>query len=1068
MKTKMSFLLTTIFALRSLLLGVFVLAAASVAWGQSTGTIRGTVTDVSGGLVAKADVTAVQTSTNLERKTVTDDAGSYFFPALPAGTFRVEVRISGFQTQVREGIVVDVNQIVAINFSLKVGEVSQTVTVEGGAPVVETDTITVGEVINQNTVQQIPLNGRHFVDLVDLAPGSVTAPQNGFLTGKLRGQGGFGAVTAGNREDTINFMVNGINLNDPVQNQITFQPSINTVSEFKLSNSTFSSEFGHTSGTVVNIATRSGANDFHGEVFEFLRNDALDAKNFFDNPLGSIPPFKRNQFGTSLGGPIFIPRVYDGRSKTFWWFSYEGLRQRQAVTFNRQVPSQAARATATDPIILKLLQILPRANQPDGTTLRSSGSAPVDINQWTLDISHQITTNDRIHGYYVRQTDKRQEPSAPVAVSTVPGFGDVRTGRRQIFTLNETHVFSNTVVNEARFGFNRIFILFDNFNNDDPATIGFVGLNPVALPEIQITTTGLDFGGGSPFPQGRGDTTFVWSDTLSWLRGKHGFKFGGEIRKAFNNGFQNSVGRFRFSSEANFLAGKPLDFTVLQGGSSSAIGIGAFQLFAQDNYKLLSNLTLELGFRYELNTTPTERFDRFVAFDPATSSLVQINNGLGELYDTNHNFMPRVGFAWDPFKNGKTSVRAGYGVFFDQPVTNSVTGLSSNPPFSNPVTLTSPNLANPGAGSSSGLLSPFTVSSDFQNSYVQNWNFNIEHEVLPNLGIMVGYFGSKGTHLRLARDLNQPVNGVRPFSTITLLDGSTRPAFQITQLISDTNSSYNALWLTARKRFSRGLQFSASYTYSKSIDYNSRNNNEIPQDSTNLRGSRGASDFDARNRFVISYLYEFPFTGSRGFLPARLVEGWSVGGITTFQDGNPVTIVRSGRASDVSNVFNGTRPDVIGNPNDANQDPSNYFNPLAFAAPATGKFGNLGRNGLVVGPGFNNFDFSLIKTTALTERVKVEFRTEFFNLFNHPNLGQPGTGCSPADANFTVSSIASQVFPAGTCIPNASFGTITRVSGPNAGKTIGPTTFGLIQTTRFPTGDAGSARQVQFALKFKW
>jgi hypothetical protein len=1064
-----------------LLLGFLLLLGAAPARAQSTGTIRGSVADAGGGRIAKAEMTARQVSTNYERKTQTDDAGLYLFSALPVGIYRVEARSTGFRTTVKDGIVLDVNNIVEVDFSLQVGQVAETVVVQAGGVGVETNTMSVGHVVNQFTVQELPLNGRHFVDLALVAPGSVVPPTNGFLTAPLRGQGSFGVVTAGNREDTVNFQINGINLNDIVQNQITFQPSINTVQEFKLLNSVYSAEYGHTSGSVVNIATRSGTNDIHGELFEFFRNDALDAKNFFDNPTLPIPPFKRNQFGGAVGGPIWIPHIYDGRNKTFWFFSFEALRQRQAVTFSRQVLDPGQRASVTDPVSLKLLPLIPTANVPGTSNLFSgTGSAPVNINQWTLDISHEFSSRDRLHGYYAHQRDLRKEPAAPVSASTLPGFGDIRKGHRQVFTLNEWHTFGNNLVNEFRFGLNRILISFNGASTSDPATFGFIGLPSFGMPEIVIQETGLDFGGVAGFPQGRGDMTFVWADSLSWLTGKHTFRVGTELRRSYNNNLNNDTGQFTFSTIANFAAGKPSQFVFTQGGTSSAIGTGAVQFFAQDNYKWMSNLALELGFRYEMNTTPTERFNRFVEFDPGTGSLRRLgSSGFGQLYPTNHNFMPRVGFAWDPFRKGKTSIRGGYGIYFDQPVTNSVNGLSSNSPFANSIRITSPpsfSFGNPLSGTqTTSPLNLAGIDPNFRNAYVQQWNFNIQQEIARDFGIMVGYFGSKGTHLRLARNLNQPVAGgagAVPFPTaIPVGGGALRAINVITEQAGVGQSNYNSLWVTASKRFSRGFQFNASYTYSKSIDFNSLSSQVITlQDSTRPQTNRGLSDFDARHHFVVSYLYELPFRGN------RLFAGWAVSGNTTLQSGNPFRIVLGGSNPRLTNVTNTVRPNLVGNPVVSNRDPSGYFNPLAFAAPPALQFGNLGRNfPQVFGPGFDNVDFSVLKTTRLTERLKIEFRTEFFNIFNHPNFGQPGLTCTPAtatppppgipgqnDGPFTVSSLPGQVFPVGTCIPNASFGAIKNA---NTGATIQPTPFGKILVTRGQAGDGGSARQVQFVLK---
>src|SRR6478672_11616558 len=319
-------------AFSPLMLSLLVLVFAANAFSQNTAKILGTVSDQSGAAVVGATVTIKSTASSIERSTQTNSTGAYEVPALPPGTYSVQVEIAGFETQLAKNLILQVSQNSVQNFGLKVASTSEVVTVEATAPVIEATTITVGQTINQRTVQEIPLNGRHFVDLGLLIPGSVTPPQNGFLTAPLRGQGSFGLNTAGGREDTVNFMINGVNLNDMVQNQITFQPSINTVQEFKADNSTFSAEYGRNSGAIVNIATRSGGNDYHGEVFEFLRNDALDARNFFERTTQPAP-FHRNQFGFNIGGPVKIPHFgeggpifgYDGKNKTFFFFSYEGL-----------------------------------------------------------------------------------------------------------------------------------------------------------------------------------------------------------------------------------------------------------------------------------------------------------------------------------------------------------------------------------------------------------------------------------------------------------------------------------------------------------------------------------------------------------------------------------------------------------------------------------------------------------------------------------------------------------------------------------------------------------------------
>jgi outer membrane receptor protein involved in Fe transport len=991
------------------------LCFAAMALAQSTATLQGTVKDQKGAVVAGARVIARNTGTGIERTTQTDTDGNYQIAALPVGTYSVQVEASGFKRQLVSDLSVEVGRTIVRDFALEIGTLEQNVNVVAETPVIETATTSVGQVINQRTVQEIPLNGRHFVDLGLLIPGSVTPPQNGFLTAPLRGQGSFGLNTAGGREDTVNFMINGVNLNDMVQNQITFQPSINTVQEFKVDNSTFSAEYGRNSGAIVNIATNSGSNGFHGEAFEFLRNNVLDARNFFD---ATKPPFKRNQFGGNIGGPI-------KKNRTFFFASYEGLRQRQGLTLTSNVLTDAQRASVTNPTVLKLLPMIPMATSVDATGVAKftgSGTAPVNIDQWTGDVSHTFNAKDRLHGYYAFQRDRRGEPN--LQGNTMPGFGDTRQSHRQIFTLNETHIFGPKWVNEARLGFNRIKIAFTPNLQVNPVDFNInEGINqPIGLPQISITGFNFNLGGPSNFPQGRADTTIVLSDTVSYLRGNHSIKFGGEWRRFYNNNFNLDTGTFTFANVNNFLAGNASQFTITLGDRASSVEQGALGLYVQDNYKVLSNVTLELGLRYDWNMTPTERFNRFVVFDPATRSLVQIgSSGFNDVYQQNAaNFQPRVGIAWDPFKDGKTSVRAAYAILTDQPVTNVVTPLTGNPPLATPLNTTAAGVTFANAAVVAGLagLAPNSVDAGFDNAYVQSWNLNVQREIKPSLAVSAGYYASKGTHLRTSRNINQPVNGgARPFPNLSasspIRPGA--PLGNITEIEGTGNSSYNAMWLTATKRLSRGLQFNASYTYSKSIDYTSLNSQGvILQDSYNEQANRGLSDFDARHRFVISGLYELPFHKN------QLVDGWQLSSIVQSQSGNPVTIVVNNASFTGNN--NTVRPDVTG-PIAIIGTPARWFDTTPFVVPV-GRFGDLGRN-VVIGPGFNNTDFSIIKRTKIGENKTIEFRWEIFDLFNHANFGQPG-------------------------------------------RVVASATFGQITNTRFATGDSGSSRQMQFALKFKF
>jgi hypothetical protein len=1048
------------------------------ALGQSTAILQGTVTDSKGAVVPNATITVRNKGTSFERTTQTDSEGNYQVAALPVGNYTVEVKGQGFKTQVADQVTIEVARTVVQNFQLDVGAISEQVLVSSDVPVIESATTSVGTVINQRTVQEIPLNGRHFVDLGLLIPGSVTPPQNGFLTAPLRGQGSFGLNTAGGREDTVNFMINGVNLNDMVQNQITFQPSINTVQEFKVDNSTFSAEYGRNSGAITNIATRSGTNEYHGELFEFLRNDALDARNFFERTTQPAP-FKRNQFGFNVGGPLNLPHFgeggpvfdYKGKNRTFFFFSYEGLRQRQGLTISGvTVPTDAQRLAVTDPVILKLLPLIPRANV--GTSgFSGSATAPVNLDQWTGDVSHNIGNNDRLHVYYAFQRDQRGEPV--LQGNSVPGFGDTRRSHRQIFTLNETKTISSTLVNEARFGFNRIHITFTPNAQLNPLDFGIHDgiTESIGLPQMAVGGAGLNLGGPAGFPTGRSDTTYVLSDTLNYLRSNHSLKFGGEWRRFYNNNTNKDTGNFGFANMAAFLNGTANTFTATLGDVSSAIAQGALGLFAQDNYKIRQNLTLELGLRYDWLMSPTERYDRFVDYIPGQNQLVQVNHGVAPVYHTNwKNLQPRLGFAWDPFKNGKTSIRGAYAILTDQPVTNLVTGNAANPPFATTVALPAnsttqlSNATDPGHAAPGATVSPSSSDPEFDNGYVQSWNLNLQREVASGLAVTVGYFASKGTHLRLSRNLNQifltaALNPARPFPTVAANSpiAPNVPQLNITFREGTGNSSYNALWVTATKRLSKGLQFNASYTFSKSIDLNSQSSQGVTaQDSYNLQNDRGLSDFDARHRFVVSGLYELPFHGN------QFKEGWQLSLITQSQSGNPVTLL-AGNAAAIgttilaanANSFTGLatlRPDING-PIAISQSPaagvigvqwfpnlvcdprpggscpagSTVILPVAFIGGKTiYHFGSMGRN-VVIGPSFNNSDLSLIKRTKIGEHQMIEFRWEVFDIFNHANFGQPGRTAQ-----------------------------------------VGSTSFGVITNTRFPTGDSGSSRQMQFAIKYKF
>jgi hypothetical protein len=1080
---------------RLFLIAVLLSSLSCTAFAQSTASLNGTVTDATGAAVPGAKVVAANQATGIESTTQSDTAGAYLFPALPIGTYRVEVSAGNFQTAVISNLKLDVATAVTQNIQLKIGEASEKVVIVAEAAVIDITTNSMGQVINDKTVQEIPLNGRHFTDLSLLTPGTMTPPANGFLSAPLRGQGSFGINTAGAREDTTNWLVNGINLNDNVQNQLTFQPPIDTLAEYKIDNSSFPAEYGRNSGAIVNLATRSGTNEYHGELFEFFRNNDLDARNFFNlakNTSGTaLPqaPFKRNDFGADFGGPIL-------KNKVFFFLAYEGLRQHQSLTVTSVVPSQnqiaAVPALPALPAVHSLLGLIPAANfartgagvtdnpaNPNTWTGFTGGTlANVSINQGSADVDVELTQNDRLHGYYVVQKDLRQEPTAGGVIgANLPGYGDTRSGFRHLMTFSEDHTFSASLANTVRLGFNRIHLTFLPNALLDPTKFN------IAMPLGSPAATGLPFfnvGGGLGFggptaePQGRGDTTIVLNDGLSWLKGRHTFVFGGEIRRAYNDNIAFNIGTFTFTSVATFLADQASSFTTQLGSGNDRILQPSYDVFAQDSFKWRPNFTINVGLRYAWNATPSEAHGRFTNFDPATGTLISATQPYQQ---SNLNFQPRVGIAWDPFKDGKTSVRAAYAILTQAPTTNTVTGLSANPLFAIPISVSATNIENPApsGGGFATSLGPASINPAFNNMYAQDWNLTIERQITSTFGLEAAYVGLKATHLQVVQNVNQPfvTNGfygtTKPFPTLPLTSPVLPTQCQapnplcalnnINQVNSNGNSNYNALWVTANKHLSHGLQFLASYTYSKSLDYNSLSTGEtyIIQNAYNLRGDYGPSEFDARHRFVLSGFYELPFKAN------RLVSGWQFGIVTQAQTGNPLNptlTIAPGPGISLT-----VRPDLL-SPVHGTGSPNAYFSNAVLCEPfngvPTGKApvipacattpnaafefpctfsnipgtpggnnypviagschpGSLGRDA-ITGPDFLNTDFSVTKDTKITERFNLQFRTEMFDVFNHPNFGNPV---------LTATNSA----------------------------------FGQIQGTRFPTGDFGSARQIQFALK---
>jgi hypothetical protein len=980
--------------------------------GQSNATLQGRVFDSSGAALPGATIRVNSDPTGFDRSAQTDAEGRYQIEAIPAGSYDVSAGAAGFRSEFVATLNFEVGRTLVRDFRLEVGDRRETVVVIADTPLIDRASAVVGHVVTPQTIQEIPLNGRHFMDLGLLGPGSVAPSQNGFSAMPVRGQGAYAINTAGNREEAVGFLINGVTANNLTFGALLFEPPVASVQEFKIDNSVFSAEYGHVSGAVVNIVTRSGSDDVHFDVLGFLRNDALDARNFFEFTSPDPHPFERYNFEASVGGPLV-------RGKTHFFATYDILRQRQGLDMNSLVLSDEQRAATADPVIRRLIDLIPRANfvDADGTPrFVGAAAAAVDMDRWTIDLRHYLGHTSYLHGYFGWQRTLSTEPAS--RGTTIPGFGHLNRLPRSLLTLEHTHVFGPALLNEARFSRSDLEGKTVTVAQLNPADFGIQNgvVRPIGLPQITVAG-GLSFGGPFQFPQGRRDGFYLFTNTVSGRRGRHSVKVGGEYRHFDNQNFSEGTGSFNFPSVASFLAGTANAFSITLGERSNHIDQRAVAFFGQDRITVGSTLTLDLGLRYEWHVTPTERNNQFVVFDPGRASLLRVGVDIDDIHrQNNRNVEPRVGIAWTPSSDGRTVVRAAYGSSVDEPSTTAVRDTATNPPFGTPLAAAGSIPLDSAIGrTAAGGLAPATIDHGFRNASLRSWNVNVQRQVARDFAAMVGYFGSLGRDLRISRNLNQPVNGVRPFALLSpsspILPGT--PLGNITQVESTGFSSYHALWLSTTKRLSRGLLFDASYTWSKSLDTNSLNSSGFAvQDGYDIPDQYGLSDYDARHRFIVSATYALPFTGHWA------TRGWQASVIVQSQSGNPVNIVTSN--STLNGTPNTVRPDVIG-PIRVIGSVDQWFDTSAFVA--AGHFGNLGRN-LVIGPPFHNTDLSINKNGRVGD-IGVQFRVDIFDLFNHPNFGPPGN-------------------------------------------IVGSPTFGKITRTRFSTGEGGSSRQIQLGVKLSF
>lgn len=1004
----------TWYCLRWLVLST--LAVASLVAQSPTGSVAGRVLDGVAGPVADAAVTATGLATDRMWNTRSDESGSFLFPALPAGRYQVRVRAEG-RAIVQQELAVEVGR--TRNVELVTERRTETINVVGQAPQLDPLSSDVGYSVPREAVENLPLNQREFFRLALLAGGvQPSAPGS-----ELEQQNNSGFSAHGARESANNYLLDGVDNNDLYINRVVVSPPLDAVREFRLHSADYRAEFGRSGGAQVNVVSRAGSNLLHASFYEYLRNDALDARNFFDQ---EKPAFRRNQFGASLGGPVV-------KQKAFFFAGYEGTRIKDAVTRTGRVPTagqlagdfsdtgssiidpftqapfpnNVIPAERLDPIAQSLARGWPAPNRADPN--QNLVTTPVGdglTNQFYGRADLYASDKDALFARYNLGHVRNFAPFGD-GDTGVPGFGSSTLDRAQNFVFSETHVFNPRAVLEARFGYNRLRrdVVHQNAGNDVAAQLGIRGVSSdprqIGFPAVNVG--GFEsLGDETALPILREDDVFHFVSNMTLLRGRHAWKFGGEARFVRIDGLQGLFGR----GQLNFLGAisqNPLSDFVL--------GLPTFAIqttvdnpfrqrthslngFVQDDWRVTPKLTLNLGLRYEWNRPPVDADDRFALFDLDAARLIDPGtNDLGRAgYSADrNNFAPRLGLSWSP--NSETVVRAAYGVFYDLAELQANSGLYFNPPYFDlriffPSQTSLLTLAEPfptGAGFTP-QPSVNAIDPNFRTGYLQHWNLGVEREVASKLVVRASYVGTKGAKLLRRRDLNQPSPGPGEVDSRRPIPGFANVAI----FESGAASSYHSGVFSAERRFADRLSFTAAYTWSKSIDdasafLDSDGDQGFPQNSQDFAAERGLSSFDQRHRFVFTGAYDVPFRHV-------VLRDWSIFAIGSFGSGRPFTPALTGDNSNTGNsgdsIFGQDRPDLVGDPRSGASTPERFFNTAAFGLPAPETFGNAGRN-VLTGPGFASVDLALSRRIEVTEGAALDLRAEAFNLFNRANFGLP-------------------------------------------------------------------------------
>src|SRR5215204_4111794 len=1077
---------------RLLLLSLAVLSLAGLALGQgATGQITGRVEDAAGAVVPGASVTVTNLATSAQRQATTGDEGGFAAPLLPPGRYKVEVSAQGFKRVVVEEVEVNVTQTATVNLKLEPSAVEETVTVTAEGTLVQQESSQVGRVIEGRAISQLPLPTRNFQQLLTLSPGASASVSNNTELGR-----GDSIISVNGQRTTSNSVrINGIDANSVGTNSTPniSVPATDSLQEFVVQTSLYDASQGRNAGGNVEAVTKSGGREFHGNIYAFVRDDSLNANDFFLNSAGRPRPvLERKQFGGTLGGPVV-------QDKLFFFTSYQGTRERNGASLNNSLTFPVIPVQLTDgnrtaaglaaafglpaanisPIAVTILNAklpsgafaIPSATTASGLSPQS-GISTFRENQfngnvdWTINQKHTFSAKNFFASNPTFQSNYNFAGLGN-GPQQLPGTGGDLDIIQTLSSLTDTYVFSPDVVNQARFGFSRLRV---TSVPEEPFTAQQFGINsPLRnlFPGMPtLTVTGLFTTGSSPFAdQSSRINAFTYGDTLSIVAGNHRLRMGGEYRRSQVNFYFNafSRGQVIFSSFNNFLSGNGVSI-IGSGVFDRALRVNDWSGFAQDDWKVNSRLTLNLGLRYDYYGYPVDARGRLVNFLPdqfrqgttaapagAPNGFVQAGNGtlsgVPTVEDTlvptdKNNFAPRVGFAYRLNNSGSLVARGGYGIYYDRFSTRYANTQLLNYPYlalavglpgilrtmSDPfIPVPQPGQfpANPTIPSPLSPLAPIVgvpisgifIDPELRTPYIQQYNANVQWEFAKDFLLEAGYVGSKGTKLLQVITLNQPVYNraanlfVAPLGTA--LSTQKNVAGGIQQVQSSSNSDYNSLQLSVTKRFSRGLQFLSAYTYGKSNDYYSGGTiNElfaVAGDQSNWRTNYGPSDFDRRHRFVTSFVYDLPKLVS-GSNPARvLLNNWQLNGILTLQTGTPFSVVDivGNNIIQRANFASGFSGSIL--TSGSTQSRLNgYFNTAGFAVSRpilagtnlgtpnnptfdrTNPFGNTPRN-FLYGPGQKNMDFSVVKFIPITETVRGEFRTEFFNLFNWANFANPNS-----------------------------------------------------------------------------